>query len=443
MEEYKTFEVKVSIPQLAAQKQEDFWRSVKESTFGLLARVVEATVDQEVEEFVGARWHERKAPGRVTTRAGRRPRRFTVFGHDVMLRLPRARIAGFRSRFLEYRKRRHTDFDYGVMELYVAGASTRETTAALYEMFGTTVSPTTVSNLVKAMDVQRRFFQTRPLKDEYAYLLFDAMYVHCLVAPAPMLRRAERGQGMQELAILLVRGIKADGTRELVDFRVARGESEDAWEQFLQSLFARGLEGQATKLFVHDGSEGLDNAIDSVYGAVRQQRCVCHKLTNVWDDVVDKDAHRALRRAASEIYEAADLPEARRLKEAFCQTWHEREPRAVATLCRDFEATLAFYAVPQEHRSWVLTTNPLERYIRELRRRLRPMGTFQGLASCQRLVYLAIRKLSNERRNAIPYSVWATQPWYGSRRRRRAPRGRPDTEALRKELYRALAKGVR
>ena len=88
----------------------------------------------------------------------------------------------------------------------------------------------------------------------------------------------------------------------------------------------------------------------------------------------------------------------------------------------DFEQTLGFLAVPREHRRWVTTTNPIERYIREVRRRTRPMGTFQGLGSCRRLIYVGIKKLSDQRRNAIPYSLWTSQPWYGHDRRGRRQR---------------------
>ena len=94
----------------------------------------------------------------------------------------------------------------------------------------------------------------------------------------------------------------------------------------------------------------------------------------------------------------------------------------MSILQSDFEQTPRFLTVPKEHRQWVKTTNPLERFIRELRRRTRPMGTFQGLASCRRLIYVAIWKLSDPRRNAIPYSLWPSQPWYGLGRRTRRRR---------------------
>ena len=431
------FGVEVSIPELLAKGKQEAWAAIFAAVYQVLGRLIVAGVEHEMDKFVGARCDER-AETRRTYRAGRRPRRFTVLGHDLMLRIPRARIAGFRSQLLEYRKRRHADFDDAVVDLYVAGTAMRETTAVLQEIFGTSVSPGTVSTLVSRLDVERQAFQSRRLSDAYRYLVFDGMYVRCQVAPSAKVKGAKGGSSVEKVAVLLVRGIKADGTRELIDFRVAEGEKEAAWEAFLASLFARGLEGEATRCFVHDGSDGLDAAIASVYGPRPHQRCICHKLANVWDAIKDKDAHGGLRKDASKVYDVATADEAWERLAAFRATWESREPAAVATLCRDFEATLTFLSVPLAHRRWITTTNPIERYIRELRRRTRPMGTFQSITSCRRLIYVAIRKVSHERRNAIPYSLWTSQPWYGTRGRRTTPRAAPDIVALRKELCTAL-----
>jgi len=441
MDPEQVFEVTVSIPDLAGRAEEDFWDGVFAESYGVVARLIEAALEAELTEFIGAGWHERSAPERRTTRAGCRRRRFTVLGRDVMLRVPRARKAGFRSRFVPFRERRHKAFDRWAVEAYVSGASLRETTAQLYEMFGTSVAPTTISGLVKALDTERAAFQSRRLSDDYVYLVLDGMYVRSLPAPAPRLRGVRRGTAAKKLAVLLVRGIKADGTRELIDFRVAEGEREFAWERFLRELFDRGLEGKAMRCFVHDGSDGLENALDSVYGAVATQRCIAHKLRNVWDAVEDKEAHKAIRRDASAVYDAATEADARQRLATFGRTWTRREPEAVATLRREFGATLTYFSIPAEHRRWMRTTNPLERIIRELRRRTRPMGTFQGLDSCRRLIYVAIKKLSDERRNAVPYSLWRSQPSCGSRRRSRASIPAPDVHALWKEIYLSLRRG--
>jgi putative transposase len=268
----------VNIAELAGDAKEEFWDAAMKLVFDMLTDLIRDVVDYELEEFIGAGWHERNAPGRRTTRAGTRKRRFTILGRDVDLRIPRARIAGFRSKFIEHRQRRHEHFDRAVVNAYVAGTSMRETTALFHEMFETSVSPSTVSKLVREVDAEREAFQSRRLDDDYRYVIFDGMFLRCMVRPAPKVKGAKQGETVEKVAVLLARGIKEDGTRELIDFRVATGETELAWEAFLGNLFDRGLEGSVTKLFVHDGSEAIERAIESVYGEVGRQRCICHKI---------------------------------------------------------------------------------------------------------------------------------------------------------------------
>jgi len=433
----QTLGVPVSIADWLGGGARNFWQAATGCMWAWLVEAIQLALEHEVEVFVGAGWHQRNRTSRRMYRCGYRRRRFMVLGREVTFRMPRVRQAGFRSEFLGFRKRRSEAVDRAILQTYVAGASMRETTALLHQMWGTSVCPSTVSTLVKQLDVQREAFHSRRLVDEYLYLVLDAMYVRCHVAPSPRLSGASRGESVRKVAVLLARGIRLDGTRELVDFRLAPGERESAWEAFLLSLYQRGLRGQKTALFIHDGSEGLENALDSVFGPSGHQRCICHKLGNLWDAVANKEAHSSIREDAAKIYDVETPQEARERLADFASTWGDREPQAVASLQDDFDKTLLFLAVPRAHRRWVTTTNPLERFIRELRRRLRPMGTFQGLGSCRRLVYAAVWKLSDERRNAIPYSLWKSQPWYGlghrSKRRRRCRLDRLD-RAFCKEL---------
>jgi len=429
--------VPASISDWLGGGSERFWQAADGCLSDWLTRAIGAALEHEVEQFVGAAWHERAPQARRTYRSGYRPRRFMVLGREVTLRMPRVRKAGFRSELLGFRQRRSEQTDRAIVNAYVAGASMRETTALLHQMWGASVSPSTVSKLVSRLDVQRRQFQSRDLSNDYLYLVLDAMYVRCQVAPSPRLRGVGEGRSVRKVAVLLARGIRLDGRRELVDFRLAPGERESAWEEFLSSLYRRGLTGEQTALFIHDGSDGLAGALDSVFGPGGRQRCVCHKLGNLWDAVVDKEAHKSIRREAADIYDVETADQARQRLADFVSAWRDREPRAVASLETDFERTLLFLAVPRAHRHWVTTTNPLERYIRELRRRTRPMGTFQSLSSCRRLIYATIWKLSDERRNAIPYSLWRSQPWYGHDRRRRRHR-RCRLERLDKAFWKEL-----
>jgi putative transposase len=423
MARWQMISVLANISDWLGRGPERFWQAAHACMSNWLAKAIGAALEYEIERFVGAGWHQRSPAERRTYRSGYRPRRLMVLGREVTFRMPRVRMAGFRSELLGFRKRRSDEMDRAIVNAYVAGASMRETTALLHQMWGTSVCPATISELVRQLDARRRKFQARRLSDDYLYLVLDAMHVRCQVAPSCRLRGTRKGQSVRKVAVLLVRGIRLDGGRELVDFRLAPGERESAWQAFLLSLYRRGLRGRGTALFIHDGSEGLENALDSVFGPGGRQRCICHKLGNLWDAVRDKEAHKSIRREAAAIYDVDTAAEARERLAAFAASWRDREPQALASLEADFEKTLLFLAVPREHRSWVTTTNPLERYIRELRRRTRTMGTFQGLMSCRCLVYVAIWKLSNERRNAIPYSLWKSQPWYG--RGRRQPPRRP------------------
>lgn len=430
--------VNVNVAQLAGESKSEFWLNMKDLTRRWLTRAIEAVLDYEATEFVGAGWHERNAPDRRTYRSGYRRRRFAVLGHELSLRMPHTRIAGFRSEFIEFFKRRNDDFDQAIVNAYVAGASMREITALFYQMFGTSISPGTISTLIEALDAECDAFQTRALTNDYAFLVLDAMYVRCMVAPAAKLKGAKDGESVQKVAVLLVRGIKLDGTRELIDFRLAAGEREAAWEAFLLSLYQRGLEAHDTMVFVHDGSEGLENAIASVYGIVERQRCICHKLGNLWDAVEDKSKHSSIRKHAAKIYDVDTIEQAHKRLASFKKKWKRIEPRAVGNFSQDFEQTLTFLKVPREHRKWITTTNAIERYIRELRRRTRPMNTFQSLESCRRLIYAAIKKLSDERRNDIPFSLWPSQPYYGSRSRKQPPKPKPDLDMLRKDFFNDL-----
>jgi len=185
--------VPVSIADWLGGGSKRFWQAMRRCMSEWLVGAIQETLEHEVERFVGAGWHERRPEGRRTYRCGYRPRRFMVLGREVTFRMPRVRQAGFRSEFLGFRQRRSDETDRAIVNAYVAGASMREVTALLHQMWGTSVCPSTVSELVRQLDARRRRFQTRRLSDDYLYLVLDAMYVRCQVAPSPRLRGVRRG----------------------------------------------------------------------------------------------------------------------------------------------------------------------------------------------------------------------------------------------------------
>jgi transposase-like protein len=181
----------------------------------------------------------------------------------------------------------------------------------------------------------------------------------------------------------------------------ADGEDADSWQTFLEGLWEAGLAPEnGLALLVADGGTGFRAAYENVYWQVPLQRCVFHKLRNVAQAVrvpagLDRQAAQQYRseflRSAARIWQAADEGEARQLYATFRETWQTQQAKAIQTLERDFEDTLAFYAIqePAARRGeqWpahrLRTTSPLERMFREFRRRYRKAILFHSVTGLQ------------------------------------------------------------
>jgi transposase-like protein len=182
-------------------------------------------------------------------------------------------------------------------------------------------------------------------------------------------------------------GITNDGRKEILDFVLARGESQAAWEAFLNDLFRRGLTGEGVTIAVCDGGAGLLAALPLVYPKVRVQRCWAHKVRNVLDKVrlADRDV---IKRALNRISNAGERSEARRHARTFVDRWQRRYPAAVRCLWMDIDELLAFFVFDDPlWRKATRTTNAIERRFREVRRRTRPMGVMANRESIERILF--------------------------------------------------------
>lgn len=417
--------------------EKDFFQAVQDRCGAMAERMIADVLEDEVTRWTQAGWHRRCPDKRWDYRCGyHRPRHIQSFGGPVEVRVPRTR-RGFRSKFVQAYLSRSEQFEQAIRSVYIGGQATRETSATIWSIFGESVSPSTVSRIMQTIDCDTKRFHNRSLLDEFDYLIFDGMWVRCMIAPPPQVAGALDGQSIEKVVVLLASGVRSDGSREIIDFRVAPGEMETAWDCFLADLIKRGLTGRQVKLIVHDGSTGLHNAIATNFGNdMATQRCICHKLANV-EGAADPSVRSLIRDDASRIYQASDATEARRRQQDFVKRWQCSQHKAVAALQEGFEATLSFFNVPVEHRPWITTSNVLERQIRELRRRTDPMNAFMGLDHLNRAIYLAIQKISPKRRHQVPLALWSA----GKRsvRKRRSP---VDLATQRNEFFDRMMQGL-
>ena len=294
---------------------------------------------------------------------------------DIELEVPRTRTMSGVEVVRAY-ARRVGHVDRMILSCFVLGLSTRKVAHALLPVLGERVSAGTVSRIARSLDGAVEAFHRRSIKRRYRFLILDGV----------MLKR-KTGGGSARRAVLVALGITPEGKKEVIDFTIVPGESQEAWERFLTDLYRRGLTEKELEMIVVDGGVGLAAALPVVYPGVPVQRCWAHKTRNITDKV--RKAHReAVKNDLHRISHASGIREARSAIGAFCRTWKDPYPKAVESLLANEEELLAFFQVKDS--AWwthIRTTNAIERKFVEVRRRTRPMGVFSDKTSMGRILF--------------------------------------------------------
>ncbi|MGH2372139.1 MAG: IS256 family transposase [bacterium] len=372
----------------------DLWKEVKdpEQIWGDLTVEMKRTLKlllqnrlhDEVTAFLQAERYER-VPGRRGLRNGAYRRCLTTtWGTIPDLEMPRCRLHGFRSTIVPRYQHRTALVDRLIQAVFLAGISTRRVGATLAHLLEDTVSASTVSSITRTLDHAVATWHRRPLRDAYRYLILDGLTL-----------RVKTPDGTRRRLILVAYGLTHAGHRQLLDYRLAKTESQGAWEGFLINLAARGLTGERLTLITTDGHRGLHAALELVYPTVPRQTCWVHVLRNVAQRLRVRDRDRCLT-LARRVYQARSRTAAATALRQWVRAWQPVAPKAVACLLRDCDALLTFYVIPQRDWRRVRTTNAIERAFREVRRRTRPMTCFTNDASCDRIIYAVMHHLNSQ-----------------------------------------------
>jgi putative transposase len=335
--------------------------------------VAQEMMEVEVSELIGA-VHGERTEDRATHRNGYRPRRWDTRAGEVELQIPKLRSGSYFPSFLTPRKRSEQALVAVVQQAYVCGVSTRRVDQ-LVESLGLRISKSEVSRIAGLLDEQVQAFRERPLEGRYPYLFVDAK-----------VEKGRDGGRVVRKAVVVAHAVHETGRREIIGLDVGEAETEAFCREFLRSLVARGLVG--VRLAISDAHPGLKAALAQVLGAP-WQRCTVHFLRDLRGHV-RKDQHDALGALIRSLFTASSLDEARaRLRDAIGQL--ERTlPKIAAMLEAAEDDVLAFYAFPAGHWSKLRSTNPLERFNREIGRRTDVVGIFpdpprsSGSSRCSR-----------------------------------------------------------
>jgi len=350
---------------------------------GTVEETLNKMLSEEADQLCNAERYQHSEV-RKDTRAGYYDRKLHVKAGVVNLKVPKLRKGTFETAIIERYRRRESSVEEAMIEMYLAGVSVRRVEDITEALWGTRVSPATVSNLNKQIYDRIELWRNRPITGRHAYVYLDGVY----------LKRSWGGE-VRNVAILVAIGVNDEGFREILGVCEGAKEDKDSWCNFLRHLKGRGLTG--VELVISDKSLGLVEILGDFFPDARWQRCMVHFYRNVFS-VVPNSKVKEVAGMLKAIHAQEDRSEALLKAESVAAKLESMKlSGAAATVREGIEETLSYYYFPREYWRRIRTNNMLERLMREIRRRTRVVGCFPDgnsalMLAAARLRYVASSK---------------------------------------------------
>jgi transposase-like protein len=369
--------------QIIRIEQEQLTRHLDKVVRGTVEETLNALLDAEADRLCQASRYERTQK-RQDTRAGHYRRRLETKAGQVELQVPKLRTLSFETAIIERYRRRESSVEEALIEMYLAGVSVRRVEDITEALWGTRVSPGTVSNLNKKVYARIEKWIEAPIEGEYSYVFLDGIW----------LKRCWAGE-VKNVSVLVAIGVDQDGYRHVLGVQEGAKEDKESWTGFLRHLKKRGLKG--VKLFVSDKCLGLVESLADFYPTAKWQRCVVHFYRNVFT-AVPKGKIKEVAAMLKAIHAQEDKAAAEEKIMAVTKKLKGLKLNNAAKIVEDgARETLSYYDFPSQHWRSLRTNNPLERLMREIRRRTRVVGAFPDGQSALMLVAARLRHVSGTR----------------------------------------------
>ena len=347
---------------------------------GTVEETLNAMLEAEADALCGAQRYER-SPDRIDTRAGHYQRQFHTKAGEVTLHMPKLRKQTFETAIIERYKRREASIEESLIEMYLAGVSVRRVEDITEALWGTRVSSGTVSKLNKKVYSHIEAWRNRPIEGEYPYVYLDGL----------VLKRSWAGE-VKNVSVLAAIGVDSEGYRRILGVQEGHKEDKAGWSDFLAQLKQRGLKG--VQLIISDACIGLVESAAEYYPQAGWQRCTVHFYRNVFSHVPNGKVKQVAMMLKA-IHAQEDLAAAHeKANKVIADLRTMRLHKAAELVESRVTETLTYYHYPYQHWVRIRTNNPLERIMREVRRRTRVVGAFPDGHSALMLVGARLRHIA-------------------------------------------------
>jgi transposase-like protein len=295
--------------------------------------------------------------------------------------MPKLRRQTFETAIIERYQRRESSVEEALIEMYLAGVSVRRVEDITEALWGTRVSPGTVSNLNRKIYAKIDEWRQRRIEGDHPYVFLDGI----------VMKRSWAGE-VRNVSLLVAIGVTTDGYREILGIVEGPKEDKSGWSAFLRHLVDRGLSG--VQLIISDACRGLVESAAEFLPGAQWQRCVVHFYRNVFS-LVPSGKVRDIARMLKAIHAQEDRKAAaEKMASVIAELRAMKLARAAELLEQSGHETLTYYAFPDSHWLKLRTNNPLERIMREIRRRTRVVGAFPDGRSCLNLAAARLRHIA-------------------------------------------------
>jgi putative transposase len=342
----------------------------------LKGAMMERMLEEEMTEHLGFERNGAKNQG--NTRNGYSTKTVHTETGPVSVRVPRDRAGTFEPELIAKHQRRLEGFDDKVLALYAQGMSTRDIQGHLKELYGTEVSPELISRVTDGVLEEARAWQQRPLERVYPIVYLDALFVS-----------VRDGAMVTKKAVYIALGMTLEGRREVLGIWFEGTEGARFWLHVLTELKNRGVED--IFFICCDGLTGFPQAISAAFPRSVVQTCIVHMIRASLRYVTYSDRKRIVADLRP-IYSAENDVAASAALDAFEKRWGSRYPSIPRLWRTRWEEVIPFLAYPQEIRKILYTTNAVESLNSQLRKVLRPKGSFPNDDAVLKLLYLALQR---------------------------------------------------
>lgn len=356
----------------------------------LYKHAVQTMLKAEMDEHLGYPKHDPAGKNTGNSRNGTSSKTLKTNIGDIPLDVPRDRDSSFDPVLVPKHQRMSAKIEQAIITMYSKGMSTRDIEETINDIYGVKVSESSISNITSVVLEDIKQWQQQPLEPVYYIIWMDGIVV-----------KVRHNGKVINKTIYLIIGVSRDGLKEVLGMWISETESASFWMSALNDLKARGVED--VLIACTDNLSGIKQAIKAIFPEAITQLCIVHQIRNSCKYVVWKE-RKAFVGDLKMIYGAPNKQMAAEALDDFEQKWGAKYGYAIKSWREHWDYLTAYFDYPQEIRTLIYTTNPVESLNSAIRKYTRSKILFPDDHAAMKAVFLAVSNI--QKKWKVPLRNW-------------------------------------